>query len=485
MYDYIIIGAGVIGSTIARELSRYDVKVLLLEKENDVSCGASKANSGIVHGGFDDKPGTVKAKMCHKGNRMFEQLESELHFGLEMCGSLIMAFEEEEFETLNELMERGITNGIQDLVILDHDQVMEMEPYVNPEVKGALYCPSSGITSPFELTIALAENAVANGVDIKLNAEVVSIEKGDIFKVSTIDAMYEAKVVINAAGAYSNMVAGFVGADNFKIIPRRGEYILLNKNQGYLANKVLFQCPTKAGKGILVTRTYHGNLMLGPNAQEVSEASDVGTTLEALTNIVEQARKSVADFDLKKTLTSFSGIRATSDRHDFIIEESAVKNFINVAGIESPGLTSSPAIGLEVIKIIKSMGYTLKPNPDFNPNRKPTLIRKSDDFDGSTEAKDPKKHIVCRCENVTEAEIVDAIHRGIPVNSIDSMKRRVRAGMGLCQGAYCGQRVAAIIARELKIPLEDVPKRGGGSSTLPHRESRWFYKEIKKKDIDV
>lgn len=477
MYDIIIIGAGVVGTAIARELSRYQVKVLVLEKEGDVSCGASKANSGIVHGGYDAKHGTVKSQFSRRGNRMFAELNEELNFGYDECGSLVLAFSQEDFTTLEKLKENGEKNGVDDLEIIDQTRVREIEPHISDEVVGALYCPTAGVTSPYEMTIALAENAVANGVTIKLNEQVMFIDAGDSFLVHTKDNSYESRRVINAAGGYADQIANMVGLRDFRIIPRRGEYVLLNKDQGHMANTVLFQCPTDKGKGILVTHTFHGNLMLGPNAQEIDDPSEVSTNKEVLDYIVETARKSIPDFDIRKTLTSFSGIRATSDRHDFIIEESKVKGFINVAGIESPGLTSSPAIAKRVVEIVEESGLDLAFNPAFEPRRKAIIIPKDDRFDGEVDHEDPKKNIVCRCEKVTEAEIVDALSRGIDVDSIDSMKRRTRAGMGPCQGNFCGQRVAAVIAKTKGIPVDSVPKRGKGSSILPPREDRMFWRK--------
>lgn len=477
MYDIAIIGAGVIGTMIGRELSRYQLKVLLLDKEEDVSCGASKANSGIVHGGYDAKHGTMKAKFSRAGNRMYAQLEKELNFGYRECGSLVLAYSQVDFQTLRELKKNGEKNGVADLEIIDQEAVRNLEPNINKEVIGALYCPTVGVASPYELTIALAENAVMNGVELKLGQEVIAIEKNDSFKIITREKHFESKIVINAAGAYSDKIANMLGLYEFEIIPRRGEYVLLNKNQGHLANHVLFQCPTKKGKGILVTRTYHGNLMLGPNAQEVNDPSQVSTNKETLNYIVEKARKSIPDFDLSKTLTSFSGIRATSSIHDFIIEESKVKGFINVAGIESPGLTASPAIGKYVIGIVKAMGLSLKEDEDFNPMRSAIIKPKSESFEGEIDHSDPKRNIICRCEQVTEAEIIEALSRGIDVSSIDSIKRRVRAGMGPCQGTFCGKRVAKVISGYKGIPIEQVPKRGKGSSILPDREDRFFYKK--------
>ncbi len=478
-YDVIIVGAGVIGCSIARELSRYKGRVLLLEKENDVSNGASKANSGIVHGGYDAKHGSLKGTFSRKGNRMFAQLDKELNFGYLECGSMVLGYNEKDLGVLKALMENGSKNRVDDLRILEHDEIVKMEPHVNPEVKYALYCPTAGVTSPYEYTIALAENAIHNGVVLKLNTEVIGIEKNEHgFTVETNQAKFEGRYVINAAGLYSDTIPRMLGLDEFSIHPRRGEYILLNKNQGHLANGVLFQTPSDKGKGILVTRTYHGNLMLGPNAQEVDDAEAVGTSLDALVYIVNTARQSVKDFDVKYTLTSFAGLRASSSRHDFIIEESIIKGFINVAGIESPGITSSPAIAVHVAGILEKSGFNLEKKESFDCNRKPIIIPKDDGFTGRVDDPDPEKNIICKCELVTEAEIVDSLHRGILIEHIDGVKRRTRCTMGRCQGMFCTPRVTKIIAREMNIDESEVTERGKGSLALPERENRMFWKKI-------
>lgn len=480
-YDIIIVGAGVIGSAIAREMSKYKAKILLLEKDLDVSNGASKANSGIVHGGYDAKHGTLKAYFSRKGNRMFEQLDKELNFGYLECGSMVLGYNEDDLQVIKALMENGIKNGVDDLIILEREAILELEPYVNPEVKYALYCKSAGITSPYELTIALAENAVHNGVSLKLNNEVKSItKKNKVFHVTTNEDTYTCDYIVNAAGLYSDSVAGMLGMNDFSINPRKGEYILMNKNQGHLAKGVIFQTPSAKGKGILVTRTYHGNLMLGPNAQEVQDKDAVGTGLDALEYIVNTARQSVKDFDIKYTLTSFAGLRASSSIHDFIIEESSVKGFINVAGIESPGITSSPAIAVYVCDLLNKSGFELVQNENFDPFRKAIIIKKDDTFKGEIDHADPKLNIVCRCETVTEAEIVDALHRGISIDHIDGIKRRTRCTMGPCQGNFCTPRVTKIIARELKINESEVTMRGKGSLSLPPRENRSFWRKLEK-----
>ena len=476
MYDICIIGAGVIGASIARELAKYKVKVCLIEKEEDVSCGASKANSGIVHGGYSDKPGSLKAKLCVQGNRMYEQLNKELNFGYRETGSLVLAFRDEDRTTLQKLYQDGIDNGVGGLEIIDGEKAREMEPYLSREVKAALYCANAGVTSPYEFVIALTENAIANGVDLKLNTAVTGIEKmDDYFKLTTNKGEIQGRYVINAAGIYSDKISSMVGIDDFHITPRRGQYVLLDKEQNYLANTVIFQVPTELGKGILVTTTYHGNLMIGPNAEDIGDKEDVGTTEEALEKIVNAARISVPDFNMKKAITSFSGNRPFANLKDWLIEESRVPRFINLVGIDSPGLTSSPAIALRVLEILKGSGLTFIPNPDFKSYRSPIIKPKDESFKGDINGTTPEAKMICRCEQVTESEIIDALHRGIPVQSIDAIKRRTRAGMGRCQGGFCRIRVQEVIARELTIPIEEVTLRGKDSPGLSYRAERKDY----------
>lgn len=477
MYDICIIGAGVVGANIARELAKYKVKVCLLEKEEDVSCGASKANSGIVHGGYSDKPGTLKAELCVKGNRMYEQLNKELNFGYRETGSLVLAFRDEDIKTLERLQQYGVENRVGGLAIIDGENAREREPYLSKDVKAALYCANAGVTSPYEFVIALAENAITNGVDLKLNTLVIGIEKIDnYFKVATSKEEIQASYVINAAGVYSDKIASMAGIDDFHITPRRGQYILLDKQQNYLANSVIFQVPTELGKGILVTTTYHGNLMIGPNAEEIDDKEDVGTNAEALEHIVDAARISVPDFNMKKAITSFAGNRPVSNKKDWVIEESRVPGFINLVGIDSPGLTASPAIALKVVEIIKQAGLNLERKLDFISSRQPILkIKDKKSFAGNINGTTPEEHIICRCEQVTEAEIIDALHRGIPIQSIDAIKRRTRAGMGTCQGGFCRQRVSGVIAKELNIPIEEVTQRGKDSPGLSERTKRIKY----------
>ncbi|MGH4117486.1 NAD(P)/FAD-dependent oxidoreductase [Clostridium sp.] len=480
MYDVIIIGAGVIGASIARELSRYNLKVALLEKEDDVTTGASKANSGIVHGGYAAKYGTLKGQLCAKGNKMYQKLEGELNFGYRKTGALVIGFNEEDEKRITTLYENGLKIGCNDLEIIRGDNILQIEPYLNSAVTVALYAKNVGVTSPYELTIALTENAITNGVELKLSSEVISIEKlKEKFIVHTNEEQIEARYIVNSAGLYSDTIASMVGINDFKIIPKRGQYILLGKDQSHFVNSVIFQVPTDVGKGILVTTTYHGNFMIGPNAEEVSDRDDLSTTAETLRYVIETARKSIPDFNIKKSLTTFSGIRATTKKGDFIIEESIVEKFINVAGIDSPGLTSSPAIAEMVVSILKTSGLNLVDKNNFTPYRKGIIIKKDIDFRGKIDDSDPTKNIICRCEQVTESEIVDAIHRNIPISSTDAIKRRTRAGMGPCQGSFCSSRVKSIIARELNINEDKVTVRGNNNSKSPVRAEIGLIRKFK------
>ena len=478
MYDVCIIGAGVVGANIARELSRYQLNICVLDREDDVSCGCSKANSGIVHGGYSDKPGTLKAELCVKGNRMYAQLDEELHFGYREIGSYVLSFDQESLATLRRLFEQGQQNGVGGLELIDGEEMRRREPHVSAEVTGALYCAQAGVTSPYEFVIALMENAVANGVELKLRHEVRQLEKrSDHFLITTTQGTLSSRYVINAAGAHSDNIAAMAGLNDYQITPRRGQYLLLSKAQNYLANSVIFQVPTALGKGILVTPTYHGNLMLGPNAEEIDDKNDVSTDDETLRFIAQTARLSVPGFDMRQALTSFAGNRPVSNQKDWVIDASRLPGLINLIGIDSPGLTSSPAIALKVVTLLQDSGLHLEANPHFQAQRAPIIRPKSEDFQGTTTHSDPALHLICRCENVTEAEILDCFRRGLPVLSVDAVKRRTRAGMGLCQGTFCGPRVRALLAQELQMKEEDIPQRGH-SSTLAERARKTQLKKL-------
>ncbi|MBP9477407.1 MAG: FAD-dependent oxidoreductase [Sebaldella sp.] len=471
-YDFVIIGAGIIGTITARELSKYNVKILILEKENDVSMGATKANSAIVHGGYDDKNGSLKSKVSYKGRQAFQRYDNELNFGFKKTGSLVVGFDEDK-KAIEELYENGLRNGVIDIRILEKDEIMKMEPNINSDIKYALYCEGAGVCSPYEFTIALAENAIKNGVKLELNSKVTDIKKNSDYnyeiKYKQRDLSGEisekevhTSFVINAAGMYSDKISDMVNESYFTINPRKGEYILFSRGTGELVNTVIFQVPSKFGKGVLVTSTYHGNLMIGPDAQNDVERTDTSTKMENLEWLLEKARHTTEKFDLKQFIRTFSGLRAAASTGDFIIEETKEKGFVNIAGIQSPGLTSSPAIAEMVIDIIKDTGFNLDEKLDFDPYRKAIIKRKGKDdmlsgieVNKLVELPSSPEKIICRCEQVTEAVIIDSLRRGIMVTSVDGVKRRTRSGMGWCQGTFCRPRVKEIIEREYGIKIDD------------------------------
>ena len=473
VYDVTIIGGGVVGTAIARELSKYDLDLCLLERAGDVSTGASKANSGIVHGGYVGKYGTTKGELCIRGNELIRELDQKLNFGFRETGGLILGFDEQDEENIKKVYENGLKVGHDkdDLELLyDQEKIKELEPHLNEEVEMAMHCKSVGVTSPYEMTIALAENAIDNGLDLKLENEVVDIDNNaDHFLLTTNQTELKSKYVVNAAGVYSDQVANMVGIDDFEIYPRRGQYVLFAKDQSDLVNSVIFQTPTKKSKGVLVTTTYHGNFMLGPNAEDIDKKENIDTTIEEIAAIVETARKSIPDFDIKRALTTFSGIRAKSSTGDFIVEESAVDGFVNAAGIDSPGLTSSPAIAERIRNILKDSGLELTKKDDFNPYREAIITKGDMHLEGEIDHQDPAENIICRCERVTEAEIKDAMNRGIEIKTTDQIKRRTRAGMGNCQAQFCQPRVKKLIAEERGIDVEDVTVRGENKAPAPQR----------------
>ena len=453
MYDVIIIGAGIVGTSIARELSKTTAKVLILEKGIDVSMGATKANSAIVHGGFAEKHEALKGRLCYKGRIQFAELDRQLNFGFRETGSLVITTEDDK-EPLEKLMANGIKNGLEDLSIIGSEEIQKLEPELTHDVKWALYCKGAGICSPYEMAIAMAENAIKNGVTLELENKVTGIEKlENHFQVTTDKGVYEGRFVVNAAGVYSDEISRMVGVDNFEILPRSGEYILFTRGTGDPINTVIFQLPTKYGKGVLVASTYYGNLLIGPDAYDDAVKEDTSTHLDRIARIFDQTKALYGKINSKQFIRSFTGIRARSSTDDFIIEETRVKGFINVAGIQSPGLTSAPAIAEMVTGILKDAGLEWEENKDFDPYRKPIVTKKP--LKPLKDVKEfielplgSKDRIVCRCEQVREDEIVDALHRGIKVKTVDGVKRRTRAGMGWCQGEFCKPRVIEIMERE-------------------------------------
>lgn len=471
IYDVTIIGAGVTGALTARELSKYDVKVCLVERDTDAAAGTSKANSGIIHSGYDARPGSLKARLNVRGNEMMDRISRELDVPFKRIGSLVLAFHETDLPILSKLHQQGIQNHVKDLEVLDKERTRLMEPALPDTILGALFAPAAGIICPYGLTIGAVENAVRNGVALKLDSAVEGISKKErLFHIRTDRETILSRFVVNAAGVYADAISSMVGDDQYSITPRKGEYLLLDKNQGKLVSKVIFQPPGMKGKGILVTPTVDGNLLIGPNANEVWDREDTSTTSWGLHEIIQTAAKSVPGLNIRQGITSFAGLRATTSCHDFIIQESeTVGGFIHAAGIESPGLTAAPAIAEYITKLLEKAGLPLSPKTRHDPYRKSIHpFRDMTDEEREAVIKQNKQYgkIVCRCEIVTEGEIVESINRPAGARTLDGVKRRTRAGMGRCQGGFCTPGVMKILSRELGIPLQNITKMGGGSEIL-------------------
>ena len=470
MYDVIIIGGGVSGAAAARELSRYEADVCVLEKEEDVCCGTSKANSAIVHAGYDAVPGSLMAKLNVKGNAMMEQLSKDLDFPFQRIGSLVICLREEDMPGLQELYERGIANGVPDLKIIGREEVLAMEPNVTDEVYAALYAPSAGIVCPFNLNIALAENACENGVEFRFNTEVEEITKTEEgYELRTDQGIFSAKCVVNAAGVYADRFHNMVSGTKIHITPRRGDYCLLDKSAGEHVSHTIFSLPTKYGKGVLVSPTVHGNLLVGPTAIDIEDKEGTNTTREGLDEVISKAGQNVKNLPMRQVITSFAGLRAHEDGAEFLIGELPdAPGFIDCAGIESPGLTSCPAIGEMVAEIVKEK-LGLREKEHFIGTRKGILD--PDTLTKEERAELIKKepaygNIICRCEMVTEGEIIDAIRRPLGAKSLDGVKRRTRAGMGRCQAGFCSPRSMEILARELGVSMSEITKTGGDSKIV-------------------
>lgn len=470
MYDVIIIGAGVSGAAVARELSRYKVNACVIEKEEDVCCGTSKANSAIVHAGYDAATGSLMAKLNVRGNQMMEQLSKDLDFPFKKNGSLVVCLFEEDMPKLQALYDRGVANGVPELRILNREELRAMEPNISDDAYAALYAPTAGIVCPFNLNIAMAENACVNGVEFKFDTEVTGlhpIEGG--WAIETNQGSFETKYVVNAAGVYADRLHNMVSAKKIHITPRRGDYCLLDKTAGDLVSKTIFALPGKFGKGILVAPTVHGNLILGPTAIDIEDKEGTNTTREGLDQVITKCGMNVKNIPMRSVITSFAGLRAHEDGHEFLIGElEDAKGFIDCAGIESPGLTSSPAIGEMVAEILREK-LNLEKNENFVATRKGVLDPDSLSKEERIELikKNPAYgNIICRCEMITEGEILDAIHRPLGAKSLDGVKRRTRAGMGRCQAGFCSPRTMEILARERHVSMFDITKSGGESKIV-------------------
>ena len=442
IYDVAIAGAGVIGAMVARELSRYQLRVCVLEKGNDVACGASKANSGIIHGGFDPEPGTLKAELNVAGVPLLYKAAEELGVPCKNNGSLVVAFGPEQEKTLQMLYARGVKNGVEKMQLLSSSAARALEPQLSKNITAALLVPTAGIICPYELTVAALGNAMDNGAALFLNFNITAVQKSQHFTVTAQNGQtVQAKYFINCAGGGADAVAAAAGEPFFKIIPRAGEYLLLDKTQGSTVAHTVFGVPDENGKGVLVSPTVDGNLLLGPTAHRVPSANCTGTTQNGLNTVQSLAQKSVPGVQLRAVITSFAGVRASVKDGDFIITPSkTVPGLIHAAGIDSPGLTASVAIARRVVTLAQNCGLALKPSPNFNPRRKnPHAFRAM-----SVEEKDAyiKKHpeygkIICRCEGVSEGEIKAALRQNPKPQDLDGVKRRTRSGMGRCQGGFC------------------------------------------------
>lgn len=470
-YDVIIIGAGVSGCAAARELSRYQVKACVLEKEEDVCCGTSKANSAIVHAGYDAEEGSLMAKLNVEGNKMMPALAQELDFPFLQNGSLVVCTDEESRPGLDALYERGVKNGVEGLRIVERDELVKMEPNISDTAVAALYAPTAGIVCPFQLNIALAENANQNGVEFFFDTCVEGIEKlgAEDFRIHTSKGDYEARCVVNAAGVYADVIHNMVSENELRIIPRRGDYNLLDKTAGGHVKHTIFALPGKYGKGILVAPTVHGNLIVGPTAIDIEDKDGTNTTREGLDEVAEKCANTVKNVPLRQVITSFAGLRAHQPGHEFLIGElPEAPGFIDCAGIESPGLTSSPAIGVMVSEIVRDL-LGLEKDPGFIGTRKGILNPEEltlEERNALIKEQPAYGNIICRCEMVTEGEILDAIHRPLGARSLDGVKRRTRAGMGRCQAGFCSPRTMEILARELGKDMSEITKAGGGSRII-------------------
>lgn len=467
MYDVAIIGSGITGSACAYFLSKYRLKIAVIEKNNDVCCGTTKANSAIIHAGYDPHPETLMAKLNVKGSAMAKEICAKLDVPYNQIGSLVVAFSEEEAKTVEELFERGNANGVPDLKILNREELKEAEPMISDEALCALYAPSAAIVNPWEYGIAMAETAVRNGTEVLLESEVTSIKKENgVFKITAGEKEIEAKYVINAAGVNCDDVHNMIAPPKFKVIPSAGEYYLLDKSEGKRARHVIFQCPNKDGKGVLVSPTVHGNLIVGPNA-DARDKDDTSTKTRCLDFVREKAVKSVPSINFRENIRNFTGVRAATEIDDFIIEF-ACEGFLDLAGIKSPGLSAAPAIAELAVKMLDESGLVLEEKESFTDERTHLRFKHLSDEEKNNAVKKNSAYgrVICRCETITEGEIIDALNSPIPPVSLDGIKRRAGTGMGRCQGGFCGPKVLEIMAKYKNEPFEAVLQDNTGSVIL-------------------
>ena len=470
MFDITVIGAGVIGGAIARELGKYDLKVCILEKENDVAMGTTKANSAIIHAGFDAVEGSLKAKLNVKGSIMMETLAQDLGVKYKKNGSLVIGFNESDLEHIKVLYKRGVNNGVKDLKILNKEELKSLEPNVTDAATCALYAPTGAIICPYELTLALIGNAMDNGVELYRNFAVEKIDaKEDFYQIFSDDGQkVESRYVINCAGLFSDSIAKMVGDNSFNVTPRRGEYLLLDNECGNIIKHTIFRTPTKMGKGILVSPTVDGNLLVGPTGEDVLDKTDLSTTISGLNKIIKEGGENVENLPLNKVITSFCGLRAVGDKGDFIITMNKPR-FINLGGIESPGLSASPAIAEYVLEMLSNDGLIMKAKQNFISKREAMHHFREASFEEKKQIIDKDKRygkIICRCEGVSEGEIIKAIKTNPKPLDLDGVKRRTRAQMGRCQGGFCTPYIMKLLAEEMGVSMCEVTKKGGNSYML-------------------
>ncbi len=470
MYDITIIGCGIVGASIAYSLSAYNVKVLILEQENDVAMGTTKANSAIVHAGYDPEPGTLMARLNVRGSEMMEDLCRKLSVKYKRTGSLVLAFDEADEKHLKKLYENGVKNGVQGMQILTGEEAKEMDPHLAEGVTAALYAPSAAIIDPWGLCIAEAETAVRNGADLRLNAGVTGLEqREDLLLLHTAAGDFETRYAVNCAGGWAGEICAMTGTEEWTSALSRGQYYLMDKSSGSLARHVIFQCPTEKGKGVLVAPTVHGNLIVGPNAEPVDDPYSRETTLAGLDEVAEASRKSIDGIDLRQCIRNFAGVRAVISEPDFVIRPArGCSRMLHAAGIKSPGLSAAPAIAEYVLQQLEEMGLELERKASWIDTREQIRFKElSQPEKEELIRKDPRYgRVICRCETITEGEIAAAIHSPIPPCSIDGIKRRAGAGMGRCQGGFCGPRVLELLSRELGISPLDVLQDGEGTKLL-------------------
>lgn len=478
--DVVVIGGGITGTAVLYELAKYNLRAVLLEREPELAAGTTKANSAILHAGFDAPADSMKARMNVEGNAMYHELKDQLDLEIRWSGSFVAAVDDEQMVSLQELKKRGEKNGVPSMEIWDGAKVREKEPNLSNDIKGALWAPTAGICWPFGIACAFAENAVINGAEVIRECEVknIIVENGAVKAVETSKGTIETKYIINAAGVHADEISKLADDDSFAIHPRKGEYILFDKTaQKDLVYTPIFPTPTKTSKGILVCPTTHGNVFVGPDAQDMEDdcKEDTAVTIPGMDEILSKSRRLVPNIPVGATITEFAGVRAVSSTGDFILGPSqTTKGLVQAAGIQSPGLTSAPAIAKYLVDpIVKETGASWKQN--YKPGRpaQPCFRTMTTSDQNALIAKDSRYgRVICRCETITEGEIVDAIHRPVGACTVDGVKRRTRAGMGRCQGGFCGPRVTQILSRELHIPITEVRKEMCNSYMFYNKETK-------------